>query len=94
MFPFFAIMPMRLRALLLQRMDLGWYKRRPDAEEALAEVRSVRLMTGSELSRLFPSARLERERILVFTKSFIVLDGWESAEGRTSMLEPGAKGAA
>lgn len=83
LFPFFGILPMRLRALLLQRMDLGWYKRRPDAEEAMAEVRSVRLMTGSELERLFPAARFERERLLIFTKSFIVLDGWDSATGRT-----------
>ena len=83
LFPFFGILPMRLRALLLQRMDLGWYKRRPDAEEAMAEVRSVRLMTGSELKHLFPAARFERERVLVFTKSFIVLDGWDSVNGRT-----------
>jgi SAM-dependent methyltransferase len=83
LFPFFGVLPMRVRALLLQRMDLGWYKRRPNAEEALAEVRSVRLMTGSELERLFPGARLEHERILFFTKSFIVLDGWDPTTGRT-----------
>ncbi len=82
LFPFFGVLPIRLRALLLQRMDLGWYKRRPNAAEALAEVRSVRLMTGSELKRLFPAARFERERLLMFTKSFIVLDGWDSANGK------------
>jgi SAM-dependent methyltransferase len=83
LFPFFGVLPMRVRALLLQHMDLGWFKRRPDAQEALAEVRSVRLMTGSELRRLFPTARLERERILFVTKSFIVLDGWDPGNGRT-----------
>ncbi len=76
LFPYFGVLPMRARAFLLQRMDLGWHARRPDPAEALADVRSVRLMTGSELRRLFPGARFENERILVFTKSFIVLDGW------------------
>lgn len=80
LFPFFGVLPMRVRAWLLQRMDLGWHPRRPDPAEALADVRSVRLLTGSELRRLFPGARFENERLLVFTKSFIVLDGWDLAE--------------
>lgn len=80
LFPFFGVLPMRVRAWLLQHMDLGWHPRRPDPDEALADVRSVRLMTGAELRRLFPGARFEDERFLVFTKSFIVLDGWDLAE--------------
>jgi SAM-dependent methyltransferase len=80
LFPFFGILPMRARAFLLQHFDLGWHTRRPDAAEALADVRSVRLMTGSELRRLFPGARFENERLLATTKSFIVLDGWDLPE--------------
>jgi SAM-dependent methyltransferase len=81
LFPFFGILPLTVRAFLLQHMDLGWHKRRPDREEALADVRSVRLVSGSELRRLFPAARFENERLLFFTKSFVVLDGWEQQEG-------------
>ena len=80
LFPFFGILPMRLRAWLLQHMDLGWHQRKPDPAEALEDVRSVRLMTGREIRRCFPGARFENERFLVFTKSFIVLDGWDLAE--------------
>lgn len=80
LFPFFGILPTRVRAFLLQHMDLGWYKRCPDPDQALADVLSVRLMTGSELRRLFPGARFEKERFLLFTKSFIVLEGWELPE--------------
>lgn len=76
LFPFFGVLPIRVRAFLLQRMDLGWHPRRPDPAEALADVRSVRLMTGGEMRRLFPDARFENERFLLFTKSFIVLEGW------------------
>jgi hypothetical protein len=78
--PFFGILPMRVRAFLLQHLDLGWFKRQPDPTKALAEVRSVRLMTGSELRGLFPGARFENERFLLFTKSFIVFDGWDPVE--------------
>ena len=76
LFPFFGLLPITVRAWLLQHLDLGWHRRRPDREEALADVLSIRLMTGRELRRVFPGARLVKERFLGFTKSFIVIDGW------------------
>jgi SAM-dependent methyltransferase len=81
LFPFFAMLPLNVRAFLLQHADLGWHPRQPDRRAALREVRSIRLMTGRELRHAFPGARIDRERILVFTKSFIVLDGWDPQEG-------------
>ena len=81
LFPFFALLPLNVRAFIQQHMDLGWHPRQPSRAAALREVRSIRLMTGGELRRAFPGARIERERILVFTKSFIVLDGWDPQEG-------------
>lgn len=80
LFPFFGILPIRVRAFLLQHFDLGWHKRIPDRAAALEDVRSIRLLTGSEMRRLFPGARFENERFLAVTKSFIVLDGWDLAE--------------
>ena len=65
LFPFFGVLPMRMRAFLLRHMDLGCRQRQPDPDKALAEVRSVRLMTGAELHRLFPSATFENERMLL-----------------------------
>ena len=82
LFPFFGILPLNIRAFLLRHMDLGWHKRQPDRAAALADVRSVRLMTGGELRRLFPTARIVRERLLFLTKSYIALDGWDGAAGR------------
>jgi hypothetical protein len=80
LFPFFGILPIGVRAFLLQRFDLGWHKRVPDRAAALEDVRSIRLLTGSEMRRLFPGARFENERFLAVTKSFIVLDGWDLRE--------------
>jgi hypothetical protein len=77
LFPFFALLPVGVRAALLQRMDLGWHRRQPDRAKALEDVRSIRLVTGGELDRLFPGATIERERVLGMTKSFVVLAGWD-----------------
>ena len=75
-----AILPMRVRAFLLRRMDLGWHKRQRDPAAALADVRSIRLLTGGELRRLFP-ARPDRARTGArLTKSYIVLDGWDEPQ--------------
>lgn len=81
LFPFFALLPVGLRAWLLQRFDLGWHRRRPDRQAALADVSSIRLLTGGELAAHFPGATIERERAFGLTKSFIVLDGWQSDDG-------------
>jgi len=81
LFPFFGILPIRVRVFLLRRMDLGWYKRQPDPASALGDVRSVRLLSGGELRQLFPAARIVRERLLWLTKSYIVLDGWDEPAG-------------
>lgn len=82
LFPYFGVLPMRVRAWLLQHMALGWHPRQPDPVKALADVRSVRLLSGAEMRRLFPGATFENERVLFFTKSFIVLDGWDLEEDR------------
>lgn len=83
LFPFFGILPMRVRAWLLQHLSLGWHPRQPDPVKAMEDVRSVRLLSGSEMRRLFPGATFENERVLFLTKSFIVLDGWDLEGDRT-----------
>jgi SAM-dependent methyltransferase len=84
LFPFFGILPLRVRAFLLRRMNLGWHQRQRDPAAALADVRSIRLLTGSELRALFPTARIVRERLLGLTKSYIVLDGWDEPQGTSA----------
>lgn len=77
LFPFFGVLPMRVRAGLLQHLDLGWHPRQPDPHKAMADVRSIRLLSRRELRRLFPGATIVDERLALMTKSFIVLDGWD-----------------
>jgi SAM-dependent methyltransferase len=73
--PFFAQMPLGLRAWLHQHFTLGWLERQPDALKARAECDQIRLLTGRELQLLFPGARLHREFFMGCVKSFIVTGG-------------------
>lgn len=74
--PGFQFLPIRARVALLRRMSLGWYARTPDPAVAEAQVRMIRLMTGSEMRDVFPDARIYNERVAGLTKSFIAIGGW------------------
>jgi SAM-dependent methyltransferase len=74
--PGFQFLPLRLRARLHARRDLGWWKRADSYEAALVEVSTIRLLTERDVRRLFPEARLYKERFFGLTKSFIVHHGW------------------
>ena len=74
--PLFQFMPVALRVALVRRFALGWYPRLPEKGEAEELVRSIRLLTGPEMARLFPGATLHRERFLGLTKSFIAAGGF------------------
>jgi hypothetical protein len=69
--PGWQFAPIAFRAYLLQRRDIGWMKCQKNPLLARAEVESVRLLSASELARLFPDGQIDRERIGPFTKSVI-----------------------
>lgn len=88
-FPFFQFLPLPAQTFLLFHLNLGWKRKRriKDKERARQIATSIRLLTESELREFFPGATLYKEKLLGLTKSFIVYDGWSSAEG--ARQEPG-----
>ncbi|HUR91712.1 MAG TPA: class I SAM-dependent methyltransferase [Gemmatimonadaceae bacterium] len=74
--PGFQFFPMRVRAWLVSRFNVGWYQRIPDVELARAEVESVRLLSRAGLRRLFPEALIYEERFGGMVKSFVAYHGW------------------
>jgi len=76
LFPLFQFLPVKMRILMLQNFDLGWFKRETDSVKARDIVESIRLLNKTEFSRLFPEATIYEERFFGLTKSFIVYDGW------------------
>lgn len=78
LFPLFQFLPRSWRIFLVRRFSLGWVPRLPDPAEAAQRVDSIRLLTEREMCELFPEAELHRERLLGWTKSFIVVKRPES----------------
>jgi hypothetical protein len=76
LFPWFQYLPGEVRAQMVHRFDVGWYKRIPDLAAARAEVDSVRLLTRREFAALFPGASMHVERMGGLAKSFVAYGGW------------------
>ena len=68
-FPGWAQLPIWLRTVLHQRMDLGWIKAEPNYLSARIDVESIRLLSLREFRLLFPDAEIRYERIGPFLKS-------------------------
>jgi hypothetical protein len=75
--PFFHFLPLKLRALLLRSLPITVFGRFNSYSSALQWASSVRNLTHRELRALFPEATIARERVLGFTKSFIVFHGFD-----------------
>jgi hypothetical protein len=73
LFPFFQFLPLWLKVKLLMNFNLGWYERVRDQKKALEICQSIRLMTKTELRKLFPGANIYEENFYGFIKSYIVL---------------------
>jgi hypothetical protein len=70
-FPLFQFLPVAARASLVQRFSLGWMPKQPEREEALSSVRGIRLLTRSQLARLFPEATIAEEKVAGLVKSYV-----------------------
>ena len=73
LFPFFQFLPLWLKVKLLMKFNLGWYARVGNEKKAREICQSIRLMTKSELRKLFPGADIYEEKFYGVIKSFIVL---------------------
>lgn len=70
--PFFAQLPLGLRAWLHQHFKLGWLEAEPDPLRAWIDCDQIRLLSHRELRLLFPFAGIHREFLAGLVKSFIV----------------------
>ncbi len=78
LFPWFQYLPVSVRSWMVNRFNVGWYRRIPDPDVARAEVESIQLLTRRKFSSLFPSARIHEEKIAGLTKSFVAIGGWDA----------------
>jgi len=67
----FQYLPERLRVELLHRFALGFFSRQDDRNNAASLVRGSRLLSTTEMRRLFPGSEIRFEKFLLFNKSII-----------------------
>ncbi len=83
-FPFFAYLPLSLRTLLHEHFQLGAMRRNPNWIDARMTCEETRLLTRSELQRIFEGCEILTERLFGLDKSYIA----------TNMANQGLSGAA
>jgi Methyltransferase domain len=69
--PFYQFLPLGVQIALIQRFNLGWYRKALNTSEAIKLIRSHRLLTGKEMHQLFPNGTIFCERVLGLIKSFV-----------------------
>ncbi len=78
LFPFFQFLPEAIRVYLHLNFDLGHMKKAKNREEAISTIYHTRLLTESEMVKMFPGCKVYKEMFLGFTKSIIVYNGFDS----------------
>lgn len=78
-FPFFQFLPIAAKVYLLTHLDLGWCGKLRDPEAARRAAESVMLLDLATVRRLFPDAKLRKERVLGLVKSFVAYGGFPEA---------------
>lgn len=68
----FQFLPVKARAFLLRKFNLGWYKKTSDYSESIQLAKSIRLLTKKEITKLFPKATIMPEKFFFLTKSFMI----------------------
>ena len=72
----FQFLPILIKIFLIRHFNLGHYSKTSDYNKAKEIANSIRLMKKNELKKLFPEAKIVREKFLFFTKSFFVYNGF------------------
>jgi len=70
-FPFFAYLPLSLRALLVRKFNMGYHQRETGWLKSRILCEDTRLLTKKEYRHLFPDAKVVSERLMFLTKSYI-----------------------
>lgn len=73
LFPFFQFFPAPIQVWLHTHFDLGYRRKIPDRQKAIAELNSIKLPCKKELIEFFPDAKIVEETFFGLTKSFMVV---------------------
>jgi len=72
-FPLFQFLPISWRVFLVRHFNLGWIGRIQEPVRAEREIRSIKLLSKTQLHSLFPDAAIKEEKIFGVTKSLLAI---------------------
>lgn len=75
-FPGFQFLPLPVKRWILMRFSIGWHTKTPDRRRAEEIAMGIELIGEGEMRRLFPEARIHREKLYGLTKSITAYHGW------------------
>lgn len=73
LFPCFQFFPESLKLSLLQKFNMGWFKKCPGRNEALKLLKENSLLKLSEFNMYFAGSRIIKEKFMFLNKSFIAV---------------------
>jgi len=73
LFPFFQFLPEKIKILMAMNFNLGWFEKSRTKEDAVNIIDSVHLLKFNEFRELFPDAKIEKEKLAGFVKSFVAI---------------------
>jgi len=71
--PFIHWLPETWRIFLVKQRACGFYPRARTTEQAISIVEDAHLLDANSMAALFPQSLITRERLLILTKSIIVI---------------------
>ena len=71
LFPFFQFLPFSFRVWLTQHFSLGHIPKCISKDAAQLQVREIQLLSKAQLQKLFPTATIYAEPLLIWNKSFV-----------------------
>lgn len=72
-FPGFQFLPVKLRAAMMERFNIGFFPRAKTPEEAWRNVRDIRLLTARMMREFFPHSEIAIERVAGLSKSIMAI---------------------
>lgn len=72
LFPLFQFFPLPVKAFLIRHFQLGFWPKGKNWADSKKIADEIKLLRRSDLKRLFPNAKIQDEKYMCMTKSFMV----------------------
>lgn len=70
--PFFQFLPFKIKVALLKKLKLEGRGKANQEKKIIENIKSINLLTKSEIRSIFPEHKISREKYYGLTKSFII----------------------